>query len=120
MNNFLVKLGSKVSDDVWLDKIELVSDKPDVPFTVSLEGKTLNLDHVNQLRTDMNSALQNGDLEVSNAAPATSDDGQSFFSWTIKNKAAAPTSATENPGASPSPAGNRKGGGPPPGGMAAP
>lgn len=88
-NNFLVKLGSLAAKDVWLEKVQLVSEKLDQPIQIQVEGKALSLDEVNTLVNPLNSNLSNGDLEVSNAAQATSPDGQAYFTWSIQNKGAA-------------------------------
>ncbi|MCE3235625.1 MAG: hypothetical protein K0Q50_1805 [Vampirovibrio sp.] len=88
VNNFLVKLGSLAPKDVWLDKVQLDSEKLEQPLQIQVEGKALTLDEVNTLITPLNANLQKGDLEVSNAAQATSPDGQAYFTWSIQNKAA--------------------------------
>ncbi len=88
LNNFMVRLGSMTTGEVWLEKVELTLEKPEDPVKVNLEGKAMTLDPVNRLPAQLNSLLQNGDLEVSNAAPAATEDGQSYFTWGIQNKAA--------------------------------
>lgn len=88
INNFLVKLGSLAPKDVWLEKVQLASEKLEQPFQIQVEGKALTLDEVNTLVTPLNSNLENGNLEVSNAAQATSPDGQAYFTWSIQNKGA--------------------------------
>jgi hypothetical protein len=105
-NNFLVKLGAVTQKDVWLDKVQLDASKEDLPIQVQIEGKAINLDQVNQLLSPLNTMLPNANLEVSNAAQATSPDGQAYFTWSIQNKAGDAAAG----GAGPQP----EGAGPPP------
>lgn len=88
VNNFLVKLGTATQKDVWLEKIQLDAGGIDMsqPIQVKIEGKAINLDEVNQLLSPLNTLLPDSSLEVSNAAQATSPDGQSYFTWSIQNK----------------------------------
>jgi hypothetical protein len=109
INNFLVKVGTSTQRDVWLEKIQLDASGTELrkPIQVQIEGKALNLDQVNQLLPTLTPLLPDSNLEVSNAAQATSPDGQSYFTWSIQNKDAG--KATEQtPGAPPT------GGAPPP------
>ncbi len=93
INNFLVRLGSSMTENVWLDKVDLVSDSLEKPPMLSMEGKAVTLDTVNALLTPLNTILPGADLQVSNAAPATTDDGQAYFTWSIQNKGATTTPA---------------------------
>jgi hypothetical protein len=86
VNNFLVKLGSIIQKDIWLEKIQLAATKLDDPLQVQVEGKALSLDEVNALLTPLNNSLKSGNLEVSTAAQATSAEGQAYFTWSIQNK----------------------------------
>lgn len=99
LNNFLVKVGSSTPEEVWLDKIDLDDSKLDTPPTVSIAGKTLNLDKATSYSNSLSGVMPGVDLEVSNPQPATTADGQSYFTWTIQNKGAAPAGAA--PGAAP-------------------
>lgn len=99
INNFLVKLGTSTGKDVWLDKIQLDASGNDAskPLQVQVEGKATNLDEVNRLLSPLNALVPDSSLEVSNAAQATSLDGQTYFTWSIQNKAL--DSAGQTPGA---------------------
>lgn len=100
VNNFLVRLGTSTQNAVpgeqpalWLDKIQLNVAGLEKPPDIVLDGKAIQLDGVNALLTPLNSILTGANLQVSNAAPATSDDGQAYFTWTVQNQG----SATESP-----------------------
>jgi hypothetical protein len=95
LNNFLVKLGTLTQQDVWLEKIQLDATKAPEPVLVQIEGRAINLDQVNRLLSPLNTQLPNSLLEVSNAAPATSLDGQAYFTWSIQNKAAGQTGGAQ-------------------------
>lgn len=97
VNNFMVGLGRLTKDDVWLEKVSVDAENMDQPLTISLEGKTLTLEQVNELSSALNGLLPNGNLEVSNAAPVTSEDGQAYFTWVIQNKAADAAAASAPP-----------------------
>ncbi len=103
VNNFLVKLGSIVQKDIWLETVQVAVAKADQPLLVQVDGKALNLDQVNSMLTPLNNNLQNGDLEVANAAQATSADGQAYFTWSIQNKAAANAGGASGSGTSQTP-----------------
>lgn len=92
-NNFMVKLGSATPQDVWMEKVQLEADQPDHILHATLEGKALALDQVNQLLQSLNSAISDTVLEITNAAPATSAEGQAYFTWGIKNKGSAPNTS---------------------------
>lgn len=99
MNNFLISLGTQVKDNIWLDKIEIVSTGIGQPFTVKVDGRTTgNLDDVNKLPPLLNSTLKNSPLEVSNAAQDTTPDGQAFFTWTIQNQGSTASNNSQNGG----------------------
>jgi hypothetical protein len=97
-NNFLVKLGTSVQQNIWLDKVQMDLADMEKPPVAVVEGKALELGVVNTLLTPLNTILVGGNLQVSNAAPVTSDDGQTYFTWSIQNQG---TSVTANPSAAP-------------------
>lgn len=93
INNFLVKLGVTTQSalgvnqpSVWLDKARVSVDGLDKPLRIELEGKAIQLDGVNALLTPLNNIATGANLQVSNAAPATSEDGQAYFTWSIQNQ----------------------------------
>lgn len=103
INNFMVKLGSSAPANVWLEKIQIDANALDKPLAVLLEGKALSLDEVNQLRNNLAGQFQDIPLEVSNAAQGNSEDGQTYFTWSIQTKGAAtpggqPGTASPAPG----------------------
>lgn len=102
INNFLVRLGTVLQPSgqegapaIWLDKIQLTVGGQDSPPTVILDGKATQLDGVNAMLTPLNGFVPGLNLQVSNAAPATSDDGQAYFTWSVQNESAT-TSAPGN------------------------
>jgi hypothetical protein len=107
INNMLVKLGSVTQTDLWLEKVSVESPAIEQPLKVVVEGKALNLDQVSELKNALNTALDVKDLEVSNAAQATTDDGQAHFTWSIQNTQGGTGDGGATPGSGP--------GGPPPG-----
>jgi hypothetical protein len=98
INNLLVRLGCLTSQNTWLEKIEVTGDDLTKPVQVAIEGKALNLNEVNSMLTKLSEPVSGSNLEVSNAAPATSPDGQSYFTWSIQNKGAAPLAKTAEGG----------------------
>jgi hypothetical protein len=84
INNFLVKAGTAIPKDAWLEKVDLTSDVPSQPWTVSMVGKALKLDSVNQMLNDVNSEADSMPVQVQSAAQATSADGQAYFTWTLQ------------------------------------
>lgn len=103
VNNFLVKLGSVIQQDIWLESVQVAVGKADQPLQIQVDGKALNLEQVNSLLTPLNNNLQNGDLEVGNAAQATSPEGQAYFTWSIQNKAALDANGASGGGTSQTP-----------------
>lgn len=99
INNLLVKIGGGVQNDVWLDKITVNADTLDQPLQLNVEGRALNLSQVDDLKNNLNTSLPSKDLEVSNAAQATTQDGQTYFTWTVQNKAATAAAAATQEGA---------------------
>jgi hypothetical protein len=98
-NNFLVKLGASVMPNIWLDKVQIDLADMEKPPIIVLEGKTMELGIVNTLLTPLNTIVDGANLQVSNAAPATSDDGQTYFSWSIQNQGVAvPANSSAAPG----------------------
>jgi hypothetical protein len=91
-NNFLVRLGTTVQQNVWLEKIQLSVGASEKPLAISLEGKAIALDTVNTMLAPLNQIATGANLQVSNAAPATSEDGQSYFTWAIQNQDVTQTS----------------------------
>jgi len=99
LNNFLITLGTQIKNNVWLEKIDLNTNGIGQPVTIKLEGKTTNnLDDVNKLPNILNNTLKNSPLEVSNAAQATTPDGQAYFTWTIQNQGAPAATSAQNGG----------------------
>lgn len=102
VNNLLVRLGKLTPADTWLEKIQITTEELGQPTQVALEGKTLKLDEVNTLLTQLSEVVTGSGLEVSNAAPLTSPDGQAYFTWTIQNKGATPLAQNgQRPGGAP-------------------
>lgn len=95
INNFLVKAGSTIQPEIWLEKLQLVSERWDRPWQAILEGKTLKLDSVNRLLTELNKETDMPPLEVKTATHIISDDGQSYFNWTMHS---VDPNAPANPG----------------------
>ena len=88
INNLLVRLGRTIPQETWLDKVEISAEDLSKAVLVSLEGKALTLDMVNKMPSQLGEVVPDSDLEVSQAAPLTSPDGQSHFTWRIQNKTA--------------------------------
>lgn len=86
LNNLMVNLGRLAPSNTWLEKIELDTSDINLPVQVKLEGKSLKLDEVNNLNAELGKGFPDVNLEVSNAAPVTSPDGQSYYTWSIQNK----------------------------------
>ncbi|WP_303673132.1 hypothetical protein [Vampirovibrio chlorellavorus] len=101
-NNFLVRLGTTVQPNVWLEKIQLAVGAAEKPLAISLEGKAIELGTVNAMLAPLNQIATGSNLQVSNAAPATSTDGQAYFTWTIQNPDATQSSEGGGPGMPPS------------------
>jgi hypothetical protein len=93
VNNLLVRLGRLTSSETWLERVEVNAEDLTKPIQISVEGKTLHLDQVNKMRSELNEAAPLSNLEVSNAAPVTSPDGQAYFTWSIQNKSETPQTA---------------------------
>lgn len=96
VNNFLVQLGTSTQPaeqgkppSLWLDKVQLAIEGQDKPPAIILDGKAIQLDGVNALLTPLNNLIPGIKLQVSNAAPATSNDGQAYFTWTVQNEGSA-------------------------------
>jgi hypothetical protein len=94
LNNLLVSLGGALPTDTWLERIQINSENLHVPWDVILEGKTLHLDAVNALVPVLNAQSPNAPLQISTAAQAVSNEGQSYFTWSIRNKSAQAESNT--------------------------
>jgi hypothetical protein len=88
-NNFLVKLGTSIQKNIWLEKVQLdLADMEKAPLII-VEGKAMELGGVNALLAPLNAIVEGANLQVSSAAPATSDEGQAHFTWAIQNQQAA-------------------------------
>lgn len=98
INNFLVKLGVSIQPNVWLEKVQIDLANPDKPPVIALDGKAMQLESVNALLTPLNEVIDGVKLEVSNAAPATSDEGQGYFTWSIQDQESAPADSPATPG----------------------
>jgi hypothetical protein len=87
VNNALVRLGSSISPQVWLEKIQIDAANLEKPLIISIEGRSTELEQVKTLRDSLIESLQGSELEVANPNQAASADGQSYYTWTIQNKA---------------------------------
>ncbi|WP_373532678.1 hypothetical protein [Vampirovibrio sp.] len=93
-NNFLVKLGASIEPNVWLEEIQIDLTDMEKPPVIALDGKAMSLSSINGLLTPLNAIVEGANLQVSSAAPATSDDGQAYFTWSIQNQEAVPAAGT--------------------------
>jgi hypothetical protein len=88
INNFLVKTGSTIQPEIWLEKLQLASGQPDQPWQATLEGKALKLDAVDHLLAELNKDADGlPPLEVGTATHTVSADGQSYFNWMMRSLA---------------------------------
>lgn len=110
VNNVLVKLGSSTATQMWLEKVEVDAKELEKPLKIAIDGGSLDLDTVKTLRDTLDTVLKESELEVAKPDQATSDDGQSYYTWTIQNKAVAPADPNAAPAASPGPGGSKPGG----------
>lgn len=109
VNDLLVKLGTLVDNDAWLDKVfmKIASDAQEV----TIDGKSMTPERVNRIANELKRSTGRRDLDIDKVDAATSNDGQSHYVWTIltRNGDAA---GGDGSGLAPT----RPGGGPPVGG----
>ena len=97
-NNLLVRVGSLITEDVWLEKITLTTDVMKNAQTVLVEGKSLRPDPIDGIRNELNRSLGRDDLIVEKLDRGTNEDGQEHYLWTIITKS---PDAAKDPNAAP-------------------
>lgn len=83
-NNLIVKLGSLIPGELWVENISLQFQSTAGTHDIEVTGGALTPELVNQFLNDVKKSVSLKDIELTKIDLATSEDGQSFYSWIIR------------------------------------
>jgi hypothetical protein len=85
-NNILVKLGSAIPDELWVEDIFLEVPPNSTAEQVQVQGGALTPELVEQFLKDLKKETTLEYLEIGKVDRSTTSDGQSFYTWQIHTK----------------------------------
>jgi hypothetical protein len=85
-NNFVVKVGSAIPDELWVDEVtvELASDTRAQRFHLS--GGAMAPDRVDSYLNELKKGANINILEIGKVTLTNNTDGQSFYTWSIETQ----------------------------------